>query len=103
MGPTSCTIPISPTDLTQTGNARRKAISLAVATHFDELRQGQLSIIVTEAARNIAAHAGHGEIVLSPWIHGDLAGIDVLALDQGKGIENLSAALLDFFMIPRTP
>ena len=103
MGPTSCTIPISPTDLSQMGNARRKAISLAVATQFDELRQGQLSIIVTEAARNIAAHAGHGEIVLSPWTHGDLAGIDVLALDQGKGIENLSAALQDGYSTAGTP
>jgi anti-sigma regulatory factor (Ser/Thr protein kinase) len=103
MRPASYTIPIGPTDLTQTGNARRKAISLAIATQFDELRQGQIGIIVTEAARNIAAHAGHGEIVLTPWSHGGLAGIDVLALDQGKGIENLSAALQDGYSTAGTP
>lgn len=103
MRPASYTIPIGPTDLTQTGNARRKAISLAIATHFDELRQGQIGIIVTEAARNIAAHAGHGEIVLTPWSHGGLVGIDVLALDQGKGIENLSAALQDGYSTAGTP
>jgi anti-sigma regulatory factor (Ser/Thr protein kinase) len=96
-------IPISPTDLTQTGNARRQAISLAVATDFDELRQGQLGIIVTEAARNIAAHAGHGEIILTPWSHVGLVGIDVLALDQGKGIENVSAALQDGYSTAGTP
>jgi anti-sigma regulatory factor (Ser/Thr protein kinase) len=103
MRPTSRTISISPTDLTQTGNARRQAISLAIAADFDELRQGQLGIIVTEAARNIAAHAGQGEIILTPWNHGDLAGIDVLALDQGKGIEDVSAALQDGYSTAGTP
>jgi anti-sigma regulatory factor (Ser/Thr protein kinase) len=103
MRPISRTISISPTDLTQTGNARRQAISLAIAIDFDELRQGQLGIVVTEAARNIAAHAGHGEIILTPWNHGGLDGIDVLALDQGKGIENLSAALQDGYSTAGTP
>ncbi len=46
---------------------------------FDELRQGQLGIIVTEAARNIAAHAGQGVILLSAWTHGKKVGIDMLA------------------------
>ena len=62
-------IPISPTDLTQTGNARRQALSLAAEMDFDELRQGQLGIIVTEAAGNIATHAGAGEIILSGWTY----------------------------------
>ena len=60
---------------------------------FDELRQGQLGIIVTEAARNIAAHAGKGEVILSGWTHEGRSGIDMLALDRGRGIENLSASL----------
>lgn len=103
MRPPSRMIPVSPTDLSQTGNARRQAISLALAADFDEVRQGQLGIIVTEAARNIAAHAGHGEIMLTLWNHGDLAGIDVLALDRGKGIEDVSAALQDGYSTAGTP
>jgi anti-sigma regulatory factor (Ser/Thr protein kinase) len=70
---------------------------------FDELRQGQISIIVTEAARNIAHHAGHGEIVLSPWTYKERAGIDVLALDKGPGIANVSAALEDGYSTAGTP
>lgn len=96
-------IPISPTDSSQTGNARRQALSLAVAMDFDELRQGQIGIIVTEAARNIAAHAGHGEMILTPWTHQGIAGIDVLALDKGEGIENVSAALQDGYSTAGTP
>ena len=96
-------IPISPTDLTQTGNARRQALSLATEMGFDELRQGQLGIIVTEAARNIAAHAGEGEIILSAWTYDGRSGIDMLALDKGQGIENLSAALQDGYSTAGTP
>ena len=80
-------IPINPTDTSQTGNARRQAMSLAAEIGFDELRQGQLSIIVTEAARNIEAHGGGGEILLSPWTQGNTYGIDLLALDKGPGID----------------
>ena len=65
MEPLSRIVSITPNDPSQTGNARRQALSLALAMDFDELRQGQLGIIVTEAARNIAAHAVQGEIILS--------------------------------------
>lgn len=96
-------VPISRTDLSQTASARRQALWLATAMGFDELRQGQLGIIVTEASRNIAAHAGQGEIVLSAWTYGNTAGIDMLALDKGKGIEDLGAALRDGYSTAGTP
>jgi anti-sigma regulatory factor (Ser/Thr protein kinase) len=96
-------ISITPNDPSQTGNARRQAQSLALAMDFDELRQGQLGIIVTEAARNIATHAGQGEIILSPWAYDGTAGIDMLALDKGQGIENISAALQDGYSTAGTP
>jgi anti-sigma regulatory factor (Ser/Thr protein kinase) len=96
-------IPINPEDATQAGSARRQAMTLAAQLNFDELRQGQLGIIVTEAARNIAAHAGRGEMILSGWKSGNSTGIDVLALDQGKGIQNLAAALQDGYSTAGTP
>jgi anti-sigma regulatory factor (Ser/Thr protein kinase) len=103
MAPLSRIIPITPNDPSQTGNARRQALSLAAAMDFDELRQGQLGIIVTEAARNIAAHAGQGEIILSGWTYNRIAGIDMLALDKGQGIENISAAMEDGYSTAGTP
>jgi len=96
-------IPINPKDPSQTGNARRQALSLAGQMDFDELRQGQLGIIVTEAARNIEAHAGEGEIILSGWTYDTTAGIDVVALDKGKGIDNVSSALQDGYSTAGTP
>lgn len=96
-------ISIRSADPSKTGDARRQAQVLASAMGFDDLRSGQLSIIVTEAARNIESHAGEGEIVLSPWAEGELSGIDMLALDKGKGIENVAVSLQDGYSTSDTP
>ena len=103
MAPPSRIIPISAADPSQTGNARRQAAALALELGFDELRQGQLGIVVTEAARNIAAHGGDGEIVLTGWAYNQSTGIDVLALDKGSGIADVSAALQDGYSTAGTP
>lgn len=97
------TIPISSSNSGQIGDARRIASSIAASMEFDELRSGQLAIIVTEAARNIAVHAGGGEIILSPWIYGALVGIDVFALDRGQGIKDIALSLEDGYSTAGTP
>jgi anti-sigma regulatory factor (Ser/Thr protein kinase) len=95
MLPATVAVPISMADSSQTGHARRQALSLAGRMGLGELRQGQLAIIVTEAAANIAAHAERGEIILVPWRFGKDSGIDVLALDSGKGIADVGRSLED--------
>jgi anti-sigma regulatory factor (Ser/Thr protein kinase) len=85
--PTSVVAAVSGADSSQTGQARRQAAAMAQRLGFDEVRQGELAIVVTEAAGNIAAHAGQGEMVLVPWAFGPDAGIDVLALDKGRGMD----------------
>lgn len=82
-------------DSSQIGHARRQALSLASSVGFSELKQGQLGIIVTEAASNIAAHAGQGEIVLIPWSFRGDVGIDVVALDRGQGMADIGRSLED--------
>lgn len=95
MLPPSIGVPVSLTDSSQTGHARRQALSLASLMGFSELSQGQLGIIVTEAAANIAAHAGRGELLLIPWRFRADSGIDVLALDNGKGMADVGRSLED--------
>jgi anti-sigma regulatory factor (Ser/Thr protein kinase) len=95
MLPASVAVPISLADSSQAGHARRQALALANLLDFGELRQGQLAIVVSEAAANIAAHAGQGELLLIPWQFRNDAGIDVLALDNGKGIADLGLSLQD--------
>lgn len=88
-------IPIHAGDSSQAGQARRWALEIGNAMEFGEVRLGELAIIVTEAANNIAAHARAGEIILSPWIFEDSAGIDVFALDRGPGIADIGNAFED--------
>jgi anti-sigma regulatory factor (Ser/Thr protein kinase) len=95
MLPATVAVPISMADSSQTGHARRQALSLAGRMGLGELRQGQLAIIVTEAAANIAAHAERGEIILVPWRFQKDSGIDVLALDSGKGIADVGRSFED--------
>jgi anti-sigma regulatory factor (Ser/Thr protein kinase) len=59
-------------------------------------RASDAAIVVTEAATNIARHAGAvGEIVLRPLSASGTAGIEMLALDRGRGIANLAEARRD--------
>jgi len=92
---TSEVIPIRASDPSQVGNARRQAMSMAASLDFDETRQGELGIIVTEAARNIATHADSGELLVCPWSLNGAVGIDVFALDKSKGIASVEAAMED--------
>ena len=95
MLPPSVSVQISQGDTSQGGHARRQALALAHLLDFGELRRGQLAIVVTEAAANIAAHAERGELLLVPWRFRGDAGIDVLALDNGKGIADVGRSLED--------
>ena len=89
------TIPIQAKDPSQVGSARRHAMTMAAALGFDETRQGEIGIVVTEAARNIATHADSGELVLCPWSLKGMSGVDIFALDRGNGIANIERALED--------
>jgi anti-sigma regulatory factor (Ser/Thr protein kinase) len=96
-------LPVTASDSSQVGHARRQAVAMARTMGFSELKQGQLGIIITEAAGNIAAHAQQGEIVLTPWQSQGDSGIDVLALDSGKGIADIGRSLEDGFSTAGTP
>jgi len=74
---------------------RRAGNELSKKAGFDETRSGQLALIITEAATNILKHAGHGEILLRLVNSGDLAGVEVIAIDAGPGINNPSKSMED--------
>jgi anti-sigma regulatory factor (Ser/Thr protein kinase) len=75
--------------------ARRAGQKLADALGFDETRAGQLAIIITEAATNILKHAGAGTVYIGAAQSPAGPGVDVLAVDAGPGIADLSTSLRD--------
>lgn len=74
---------------------RRAGQKVADSLGFNELKAGQLALIVTEAATNILKHAGEGEMHIGPAQSPAGIGVDVLALDKGPGIADIDNCLRD--------
>jgi anti-sigma regulatory factor (Ser/Thr protein kinase) len=91
-------------DQTSIADARRHASRLAASVGLNETKAGELGILVTEAVRNAVVHGAGGQLVLSATKseRGDIR-VDMLVLDKGPGIKDLSRALEDGYSTAGTP
>lgn len=91
-------VALSITDASQVGEARRVATAMANALDFNETQRGKVGIVVTEAAGNLIKHATNGgELILRSLVSNGLHGLEILALDKGPGMANVSQCLEDGF------
>jgi anti-sigma regulatory factor (Ser/Thr protein kinase) len=88
---------VSITDRSSIGEARRVAMQAAQSLGFNESRRSDIGIVATEAASNVLSHASSGELLVCPFVDGDTARLDVLALDSGPGIREIGRAMEDGF------
>lgn len=91
-GTQSC-FPVS--ELSAISSVRRAGQILGSQVGFTEVRNGELALLITEAATNIIKHAGDGEILLRSLYSGSAVGVEVIAIDKGPGIDDLSLQMLD--------
>lgn len=89
------TVSLAITDESGIGAARRVASAWADAMGFDPTRKGKLALVVTEAASNVFFHARGGEILLRRLQADGVPGIEVLAVDRGKGMQNFAQCAVD--------
>lgn len=82
---------------------RRFTSQLAGATGFNEAQAGAVALVTTELATNLLKHASSGEIVVRPIVERGIAGVELLALDQGSGIANLAESLRDGYSTAGSP
>lgn len=75
--------------------ARQKGRSLAALSGFSVTDQTLIATAISEVARNIVSYAGQGELILSPIDAQGRRGIQVVARDEGPGIEDVELALRD--------
>jgi anti-sigma regulatory factor (Ser/Thr protein kinase) len=80
---------------THVAHARRSAAEIAHDLGFDEVMNGRVAIGVTEAATNLIKHAGGGELYLGAAGAHRVAGLQMVAMDRGGGIRNMTASLRD--------
>ena len=82
-------------DGSQVAEARRVAVALARDNGFGEEDAGRVAIVVTELATNTHKHGGGGELLLGSFDDRTGTGIEVLALDKGRGMGDIAASMRD--------
>jgi len=80
---------------TDAAEARRRAVALAERAGFDAEAAGRVSLVATELSTNILKHAGSGEIAIETHDAGTHQEVELLAIDGGRGMENLARCLED--------
>ena len=91
------------TDASGVSAARRCAAELTRAAGFGETESGRVALVVTEAATNLVKHGAGGEILLQ-WVSAaSVAGLEILALDHGRGIPNVTEAFRDGYSTAGSP
>jgi anti-sigma regulatory factor (Ser/Thr protein kinase) len=97
----SVSIPIS--DSSGVGEVRRAASSLAAGLGFAESTRENVAIVATEAASNVIKHAARGEVVVRRIHREGVMGVELLALDKGPGMSDVSRCLRDGYSTAGSP
>lgn len=75
--------------------ARQAGRQLAAQLGFTTTDQTLIATAISEVARNIVVYAQQGEIVLARADEAGRVGIQVIAIDNGPGIDNKELAMRD--------
>jgi anti-sigma regulatory factor (Ser/Thr protein kinase) len=84
-------------EATHVAEARRRAADIARMLSLDETTSGRVALVVTEMATNLLKHAGGGELFVGVAWSGERIGVQIIAMDRGAGMANVSASLVDGF------
>jgi anti-sigma regulatory factor (Ser/Thr protein kinase) len=90
-------------DFSSTAEARRAGARMAASLGLNETKSGEMAIVITEAARNAVIYGGGGQLLLSGIKSKNERRMDIVALDRGPGIADLSRALQDGYSTGGTP
>lgn len=81
--------------------ATSEAKKIAEAVGFKETEQYMIATAVSELARNIFRYAVRGEITIKIITKKNKKGIEIVAQDNGPGIEDIEKAMKDHFSTGR--
>ena len=91
------------TEASQVGQARRAAIRLARDLKLSAQAQGEVAIIATELAGNLARYGRDGRFILQSVRRPEGSFVQMLAVDSGPGIADLRHSLQDGVSTGGTP
>lgn len=82
-------------DASQVSAARLALQRMSRPLELDETRAGRLAIVATEAATNLLRHGGGGVLIARTLRQNDGAGVELLAIDRGCGMEDFEHSARD--------
>lgn len=75
---------------------KKEVHKFAVTLGFTPTRLAETDIIISEMLTNLNKHTPEGELLVKPvQCYNNITGIEILSIDNGKGIENLSEMMKD--------
>jgi anti-sigma regulatory factor (Ser/Thr protein kinase) len=90
-------------DLSHVAEARRNAVETANESGFEETQAGRVALVATELATNIIKHGGGGEMLIGSYDDPSGSGVELIALDKGRGITNLGQSFEDGYSTAGSP
>jgi anti-sigma regulatory factor (Ser/Thr protein kinase) len=86
---------LSISEPSRVAEARRLGTQLATQLGFQETDIGKVALVVTETATNLVKHAVGGQLLMRQVDGATERGIELLAVDKGPGLRNVSECLRD--------
>ena len=88
------TLALTVHDTSHVGSARRAVVALADRLGCSETVGGKVALVVTELATNLVRHGGGGELLVHPLADAE-GGLEIVAVDRGRGMASVDQALRD--------
>lgn len=82
-------------DLSSVGSVRRAALNVAARLNYPETRTGEVGIVASEVTTNVFRHGGGGTVGLQVVLRDERPGLQILALDNGPGMLDITASARD--------
>ena len=74
---------------------KKEIHALALSAGFIEHKIGEIDIIVAEMVSNLVKHAGGGQLLVKLVEESDLQGIEIISLDNGRGMADVTRMVAD--------
>lgn len=82
-------------DTSQVAGARREATAIAERHGLKEEAIGRVALVATELATNLVKHGGGGDMLIGAYDDHGHQGVELIALDRGPGMSDVTACLRD--------
>jgi anti-sigma regulatory factor (Ser/Thr protein kinase) len=87
----------------QVAHVRREVVALAKRLSIEERVLDRLALAVTETATNLVKYGSVGRILFAPLLGHDVIGVEVIAIDNGPGMQNVAASMRDGYSTSGSP